>query len=120
LNLGHTFAHAIEQVSGYSVKHGQAVAIGLVAAANLSARLELCRPQLQNQIEQLLTGLSLPVAIPSDMLTKKLFKAMGSDKKKAGGRLNFVLIREVGDVFVSDDVPQAAVLQTLETLSGDR
>jgi len=119
LNLGHTFAHAIEQASGYRVKHGQAVAIGLVSAINLSARLELCRPQLQRRIEQLLTGLSLPTTIPAGLLPTKLLMAMGSDKKKAGGRLHFVLIREVGDIFVSEDVPEAAVLQTLETLSSE-
>ena len=119
LNLGHTFAHAIEQVSGYKVRHGQAVAMGLVAATNLSTQLELCRPELQSRIEYLLTGLRLPVSIPAGLPPRKLLKAMGSDKKKAGGRLQFVLIREVGDVFVSGDVPEAAVLQTLNTLSGD-
>jgi len=120
LNLGHTFAHAIEQVSGYTVRHGQAVAIGLVAAANLSTELGLCRPALQQRIEHLLGRLKLPVALPAALAPEKLFKAMRSDKKKAGGRLQFVLIREVGDVFIASDVPEAAVFATLTTLSGDK
>ncbi len=120
LNLGHTFAHAIEQVSGYTIRHGQAVAIGLVAAANLSAELGFCRPDLQQRIEHLLDRLELPVAIPAGLAPEILLKAMSSDKKKAGGRLQFVLIREVGDVFIATDVPEAAVFATLTTLSGGK
>jgi 3-dehydroquinate synthase len=113
LNLGHTFGHAIEQVSNYEIRHGEAVAIGLVAAARLSASLGHCSPTLGERIEALLARLKLPTRI-AGLEAEALLVAMSSDKKKAGGRLRFVLLRGVGDVFISGDVPDAAVLSTLE------
>jgi shikimate kinase/3-dehydroquinate synthase len=117
LNLGHTFGHAIEQVSGYTIRHGEGVAMGLVAAAHLSATLGHCSPALQQRIEQLLQRLHLPLKIPSALAPESLYQAMGSDKKKAAGKLRFVLLRGIGDAFVTDEVPEAAVLSTLRKLS---
>jgi 3-dehydroquinate synthase len=116
LNLGHTFAHAIEQVSEYVVRHGEAVAMGLVAAAHLSAYLEECSPALQTQIETILTRFHLPIRIPANLPTQDLLTAMRYDKKKAAGQLRFVLLREAGEVFVTSEVPETAVLQTLTHL----
>jgi 3-dehydroquinate synthetase len=89
-----------------------------VAAAHLSALLGHATPALQAEIETLLTRLHLPVGIPAHLPTDALMQAMGADKKRAAGKLRFVLIREVGDVFVSDDVPEAAVLATLRAVAG--
>ncbi len=114
LNLGHTFGHAVEQVSGYAIRHGEGVAMGLVAAANLSAQLGYCSPGLQRRIEAVLARLNLPTRIPSNLPPAALYRAMGSDKKKAAGKLRFVLLRDVGDVFVTDAVGETAVLATLE------
>lgn len=116
LNLGHTFAHAIERVSHYDISHGHAVAMGLVAAANLSARLAHCDAALQPRLETMLERLYLPTRIPASLAPDDLLVAMDSDKKKSRGRLRFVLLREVGDVFVTADVPRDAVLQTLQEL----
>ena len=121
LNLGHTFGHAVEQVSGYAVRHGEAVAMGLAAAAHLSAALGECPPSLPKLVEMVLTRLGLPIHIPpsidgSPLDPAALLAAMGSDKKKKGGRLRFVLIHDVGDVFVRDDVPEAAVVAALEAV----
>jgi shikimate kinase / 3-dehydroquinate synthase len=114
LNLGHTFGHAIEQVSGYTVRHGEGVAMGLVAAANLSASLEYCDPALQTRIESILTHLNLPTRVPAHLPPDALYAAMGSDKKKAAGKLRFILMRGVGDLFIVNDVEKTAVLRTLE------
>lgn len=116
LNLGHTFGHAVEQVSGYQVRHGEAVAIGLVAAANLSARLGFCRPQLQAEIETVLRSIPLPIRIPPHLDLEQIYEMMGSDKKKAVGKLRFVLLREVGDVFVTHKVEAKDVLATLRAV----
>ncbi len=116
LNLGHTFGHAIEQVSQYAVRHGEGVAMGLVAAANLSARLGYCDADLQTRIEVALQNCQLPTRIPTSLPSEALFAAMGSDKKKAAGKLRFVLIRDVNDVFVTGDVAKTAVLQTLKAV----
>lgn len=117
LNLGHTFAHAIEQVSGYQVRHGFAVAMGLVAAAQLSADLGLCAPGLVTRIEQVLTRLSLPTRIPSNLAVDGLLAAMRVDKKRARGQLRLVLLRGVGDVFITADVPPEQLRQTTAELT---
>jgi shikimate kinase / 3-dehydroquinate synthase len=116
LNLGHTFGHAIEQVSGYAVRHGEGVAMGLVAAANLSARLGYCPAALQERIEAVLHNVALPSRIPANLPPQALYQAMGHDKKKAAGALRFVLLRDVGDVFVADGVGETAVLATLHAM----
>ncbi len=117
LNLGHTFGHAIEQVSGYAVRHGEGVAIGLVLAANLSARLGVCPPALQSEIETILSAHHLPTRIPADLPAAALYKAMWTDKKKAAGKLRFILLRGIGDAFVTEElIEETAVMQTLNAL----
>ncbi|GAB4274466.1 MAG: bifunctional shikimate kinase/3-dehydroquinate synthase [Candidatus Promineifilaceae bacterium] len=116
LNLGHTFGHAVEQVSQYQIRHGEGVAMGLVCAANLSTRLGLAAADLQGRIESVLLKTGLPVRIPTHFSAEALYKAMGTDKKKAAGKLRFVLIRDVGDCVLVGDVCETAVLQTLVDL----
>lgn len=116
LNLGHTFGHAVEQVSGYAVRHGEAVAMGLAAAAHLSAALEECSPSLPKLVEMVLARLGLPTHIPAAFDPAALYAAMGSDKKKKAGRLRFVLIRDVGDVFIRGDIPEEKVMAALEAV----
>lgn len=117
LNLGHTFANAIEKVSAYTVRHGEAVAMGLIAAANLSARLGYCSAALQDRIEKVLASAGLPTRVLGNLTPQALLAAMSGDKKRTAGRLRFVLLRDVGDVFVADDVPEPGVLETLRDLS---
>lgn len=119
LNLGHTFAHAIEQVSGYAIGHGEAVAMGIVAAAHLSARLGYCSSEIQPRIESMLVNAGLPTRIPRMLEPDRLLNAMRSDKKRAGGHLRFVLLRNVGDVFISSAVAENAVIETIEHMSVD-
>ncbi len=116
LNLGHTFAHAIEQASDYSVNHGEGVSMGLVAAANLSARLGYCKTDLQYRIETILKSVSLPIRIPDTIDISNLIKIIGYDKKKTAGQPRYVLLRDIGDVFLSDSVNQRAVFETIEDL----
>lgn len=113
LNLGHTFGHAVEQVSGYAVRHGEGVAMGMVAAANLSARLEECDPALQGRIEKVLENVGLPTRIPSYLSPEEMFHYMGSDKKKAAGVMRFVLIHDMGDAFVASNVAKEDVLAAI-------
>jgi len=111
LNLGHTFGHAIEQVSGYAIRHGEAVAMGVAAAAHLSAALGECPADLPTEIEAVLTRLGLPIRIPRNLNSTALVAAMSADKKKKHGRLRFILIRDIGETIIRDDVP-------LELVSG--
>lgn len=116
LNLGHTFGHAIEQVSGYAVRHGEGVAMGLVAATHLSARMGLCSPNLQEQVEQVLVNLGLPIRIPAGYTPHTILQAMYSDKKRASNQHRLILIRDIGDVFVSSEANEQDILDTLNSL----
>jgi len=116
LNLGHTFAHALEQVSGYTWKHGEAVAVGLVAAARLSARLGLCPPGLPGRIASLLEEVGLPARCgPYD--PEGLWRAMAVDKKRHGGRTRFVLLKDIGEPQIVENVPAEEVMAVLKELS---
>ncbi len=116
LNFGHTFANAIERLSHHKIRHGEAVAMGMVASTRLSVSQGLCSHPLLERIESVLTSAGLPTRIPADLDPEHLIIAMGSDKKKKAGKLRYVLLRDIGDVFVTDQVPEKAVLKTLEDL----
>ncbi len=116
LNLGHTFAHALEQVSGYSWKHGEAVAVGMVAAVRLSAALALCEPDLPGQLESLLAKVGLPVRFPP-YPPERLWEAMATDKKRQRGKTRFVLLKGIGKPLIMEDVAREAVLSVLTELT---
>ncbi|MGB1252655.1 MAG: 3-dehydroquinate synthase [Candidatus Promineifilaceae bacterium] len=119
LNLGHTFGHAIEQVSGYAVLHGYGVAMGMVVAARVSAELNHASPLLQTRIEAVLRNLNLPTRIPAHLDPDAIIAAMHSDKKKKAGKLRFILIKEAGTCFITSDVPLALVRKTLLELRAE-
>lgn len=97
LNLGHTFGHAIELLSQYQIRHGEAVSIGLVQAAELAAQKKLCKPRLVERIRNLLTQLGLPVELPH-VTPEALRAAMRHDKKRQGAHLRVILPYDLGDV----------------------
>jgi 3-dehydroquinate synthase len=97
LNYGHTFGHAIENLAGYGeYRHGEAVAIGMVVAAQISATLGLCSLQEVETIRQLLLAFRLPVVAP-EYSAEKLLEAIGRDKKVQTGLLRMILNRGIGD-----------------------
>jgi 3-dehydroquinate synthase len=113
LNLGHTFGHAIEAASGYGTfLHGEAVAIGIIMAADLSRRLDLIRESEQDRIYALMEGAGLPTLAPRLPVTEYL-RFMQVDKKAQGGQVRFILLRGIGEAVITGDVPPAAVIQTL-------
>ncbi len=113
LNFGHTFGHAIEALTGYTeYLHGEAVSIGMVQAADLSARLGLLPWDDARRLRALLDRFDLPVT-PPELSAEAMLAAMGMDKKVVDGTLRLILARTLGDAFVSSDVPQAALLATL-------
>jgi 3-dehydroquinate synthetase len=91
--------------------------MGLVSAANLSARLGHCSPELQERIQWALNKVGLPTCIPRAFLPESLLNAMSIDKKRLAGQLRFVLLRDVGQAFVTDAVPESAILATLRDIS---
>lgn len=110
LNFGHTVGHAIEAVTGYQrFVHGEAVAIGMVAEAELAVRLGYLAPAGVDRIAALVSRAGLPRRIPAEILPEMLLQAMQRDKKVAGGELTFVLPEDIGRVRLVRGVPAEAV-----------
>ncbi|MBN1453235.1 MAG: 3-dehydroquinate synthase [Anaerolineales bacterium] len=104
LNLGHTIGHAVELVSGFSLLHGEAVAIGMVAEARLAERLAVASPGLPDAIAESLIRLGLPVEIPEILDRAELIRAMRVDKKKTAGVVRFALPVRIGEVKVGVEI----------------
>lgn len=100
LNLGHTVGHAVELVSGFKLRHGEAIAIGTLVEARLAERLGLAASGLSEEIGVVLEQLGLPTRIPADMRHDAIVSAMKIDKKKAAGVVRFALPVRIGEVRV--------------------
>jgi shikimate kinase/3-dehydroquinate synthase len=96
LNLGHTFGHAVEAASDYAVPHGEAVAVGLLAAARLGAELGVTDPALPDSLGALLESLGLPVRPPDGLTPERLLAALAGDKKRRSGRPVVILPAAAG------------------------
>ncbi len=113
LNLGHTFGHAIEGCAGFGEwLHGEAVAAGMVMAAEFSARLGLMEQGDVERIRALLTRLNLPVE-PPQVKASDFLAAMSLDKKVIGGEIRLVLLKGIGEAFVTSDYPENALVELL-------
>ncbi len=114
LNLGHTFGHAIETAMGYGVwLHGEAVATGMLMAADLSWRLGWLAEADVARIKKLLLAANLPVTPPDSMTPEQFMSLMAVDKKVLAGKLRLVLMKSLGHAVVTADFPLAALEQTL-------
>ncbi len=113
LNLGHTIGHGIEQASGFTVQHGEAVAIGTVLEARLAERLGLAEPGLADKLAGVFASLGLPAAMPHGLDTASVQAAMRHDKKNAGGKARFALPAAIGEVRTGIAVDDAAVREIL-------
>jgi 3-dehydroquinate synthase len=112
LNYGHTIGHAIEAVSGFELKHGQAVAIGMIAAARISSLMGILEESEVARLEVLIRRAGLPVAM-SGLDKEKVMEAMQHDKKVRQNKIRFVLLKSIGDAFISDEVDPAMVREVL-------
>lgn len=114
LNLGHTVGHAVEKCSEYTVGHGEAVSVGLVAAARISEKMGLCAPIVPDRLESILIQTGLPVRHSAD--PDALVDVMAADKKAVEGRVRFVLIKDIGQVEYGIEVSPDLLRQVLENL----
>ncbi|HXF56381.1 MAG TPA: bifunctional shikimate kinase/3-dehydroquinate synthase [Actinomycetota bacterium] len=112
LNLGHTFGHGIEGATGYAVPHGEAVAVGLLAAARLGARAGVTDPALEGRLARLLRALGLPTRPPEGLDPGRVAAAMAGDKKRRAGRLVFV-VPAPGGAALLEGVPMKEALEVL-------
>lgn len=114
LNLGHTFAHAIENAAGYGdYLHGEAVSIGLVLAAQLSHRLGLIPDTDVQNIVALLESYHLPVRLRTPIPLENLFAAMRRDKKVRQGSLRFVILEKTGQAATREGIPESLIGELL-------
>ena len=114
LNLGHTFGHAIEAEQGYGgLLHGEAVAVGMVLAANLSSALGRAPAADARRLAALLARLGLPTELPPGLPPQALLQRMRLDKKALSGVPRLVLWRRIGQAEIAEGVPEQALLHTL-------
>lgn len=123
LNLGHTFAHALEAETGFGglLLHGEAVSIGMVLAFDLSVALGLCPAADAARVRTHFEKIGLPIHVPPHPTgawdAKTLIAHMGRDKKVQAGRTSFILVRGIGDAFVTNEVDKAELTHLLDTLA---
>ncbi len=109
LNLGHTFGHALETLSGYSIRHGEAVAIGIATASRLAARTGFSSTETEENILSRMRQLCLPTAIPRGMTAADIRSVMQRDKKVRNKSLRLVLPRAIGHVEIVDGIPDGEI-----------
>jgi 3-dehydroquinate synthase len=113
LNLGHTFGHAIETAQGYgNWLHGEAVAAGMVMAADLSARLGWISKADAERSRRLIESSGLPALPPEDMTSQRFMELMAVDKKVLDGALRLVLLKGIGDAVITSDFDTQALIET--------
>jgi 3-dehydroquinate synthase len=114
LNYGHTIGHAVETVTGYKkLLHGEAVAMGMCAAADLAVNMKMLNPGDAARIRELVEFYSLPGKVPSDLKASEMIEAMAIDKKTRAGKLQFILPESIGHVKIVDDVSREMIQDVL-------
>jgi 3-dehydroquinate synthetase len=96
LNAGHTVAHALEQLSGFRLSHGEAVALGMIVECAVAERLGVAQPGVRARVAALLEGLGLPVKYGQSLDIKSAVAQMGTDKKNRGGMIHCALPAAIG------------------------
>ena len=105
LNLGHTVGHALEAASGYTIRHGEAVSVGLALEARIAARMGLLEERALERILSLLRGLKLPLRAPAGIDRARFLRALSLDKKFLGGAAAYALPAGIGRSALGVRVP---------------
>ena len=115
LNLGHTFGHALETATNYEgYLHGEAVALGMVMAAELSSQLGFCDSGLRKTLENLLQGFGLPIKLDKQITADELVRLMRLDKKLQSGKHRLVLMKGLGQAFIETGVEESDLLSAIK------
>lgn len=117
LNYGHTIGHAVESLTGYKlVNHGEAVAIGMVAAGQIALQLKMWKPEEAQRQDALIQKAGLPTQLPSVVDIEAIIDTLQTDKKVKDGKVRFVLPTQIGAVTVTDQVPADVIRQVLKQM----
>ena len=113
LNYGHTFGHAIESLTDYSVyTHGEAVSIGMVMAASMAERMGMLSQEDKKDITSLLESVNLPTKKP-DLNSNDFLESMKRDKKVQDGEIRLILLESIGRAIISNDYPNEILMETI-------
>jgi 3-dehydroquinate synthase len=123
LNFGHTIGHAVESGSGYSLLHGEAVAIGIVGACRIAEGLGIATTEPRERAMKVFERMGLPTTIPNALTDEELMDAMSRDKKSRARRPRFALIQELGVAHCPQgqsavEVPESLVTAVLQDMRG--
>jgi 3-dehydroquinate synthase len=116
LNLGHTVGHALEKLSGFSSRHGDCVATGMVAAATLSHRLGKMRDGDLERLEEICKVWEMPIRIPASIDSQAIVDTIRTDKKRIGEKLHFILPVRIGKVIEITDIDNGEFTWVLKSL----
>ncbi len=117
LNFGHTIGHGIEAAGGYGrFLHGEAISLGLVAATRLSMEIAELSPTEGDRLIECLRTYGLPTSLPDDVSEEVVLEALSRDKKFEDGQIRFVLLRKLGEAFVSRDVTSSHLQSAISSL----
>ncbi|UCG34216.1 MAG: 3-dehydroquinate synthase [Phycisphaerales bacterium] len=109
LNYGHTIGHAVEGGSGYQMRHGESIGLGMLAAARIAVARGMLGEPDEERIRRLLAGLGLPTKVPAEVSQARAVELIGLDKKRRSGTLRFVLLEGIGRCRVVEDVTDAEI-----------
>ncbi|ARV63028.1 3-dehydroquinate synthase [Nostocales cyanobacterium HT-58-2] len=114
LNYGHTIGHAVESLTGYRVvNHGEAVAIGMVAAGQIAVKLGMWQKEETERQDALIQKAGLPTQLPSGVDIEAIIEALQVDKKVEAGKVRFILPTQIGVVTITDQVPSDTIREVL-------
>jgi 3-dehydroquinate synthase len=116
LNYGHTIGHALEAESNYTMRHGEAIAVGMMAAGTIAQRVGLFDSSALAEQRTVLEQFGLPTHIPSTIDPTRIIARIGSDKKVRAKRVRWVLPTAIGKTVVRDDIPLELVAEVVEEL----
>lgn len=113
LNFGHTIGHAVEKLSDFSLYHGECVSIGCIAASYLSWKMERISDADLASIRKVFTDFNLPVSVKGQA-AKEILKTSKSDKKMKAGKINFILLNEIGNAYIYSDFTDDEILLAID------
>ncbi len=116
LNFGHTMGHALEAESGYGMSHGEAVSIGMVAAARIAEKIYDLPAADRERIEALIAAIGHPTTVPASMSPDGILARLKMDKKRVGDTIHFVLIKKIGFPFVNGGIADNTLRGLIEEL----
>ena len=115
LNYGHTIGHAVESITGYRVvNHGEAVAIGMVAAGEIASQLGMWQKEDAQRQNALIEKAGLPTKLPAGVDIEGIIESLQTDKKVKDGKVRFILPTQIGVVTITDEVPSDTIRQVLQ------